>query len=43
MDAGLIILGCGDQSVRFRPPLTLSHDELEQGLKIIHNSLKKIS
>ncbi len=43
MDAGLIILGCGDHSVRFRPPLTLSHDELEQGLKIIHDSLKKIS
>ncbi len=43
MDAGLIILGCGDHSVRFRPPLNLSHDELQQGLTIIHDSLKKIA
>ena len=41
MDSGLIILGCGDHSIRFRPPLTLSHDELQQGLSIIHDSLKK--
>ena len=43
MDAGLIILGCGDHSVRFRPPLTLSHDDLQQGLTIIYDTLKKIS
>ena len=40
MDSGLILLGCGDISVRFRPPLNLSHDELQQGLAIIHDSLK---
>ncbi|MFM8840980.1 MAG: L-lysine 6-transaminase [bacterium] len=43
MDAGLIILGCGDHSVRFRPPLNLSPDELQQGLAIIHEALKKTS
>lgn len=41
MESGLIILGCGDHSIRFRPPLTLSHNELQQGLSIIHDSLKK--
>ncbi len=39
-DAGLIILGCGEKSVRFRPPLTLSEDELNIGLKIIHEAIK---
>jgi L-lysine 6-transaminase len=43
MDSGLIILGCGDHSIRFRPPLTLSHEELQKGLSIIQESLKKIS
>lgn len=43
MDAGLIILGCGDHSVRFRPPLNLSPNELQQGLAIIHEALKKTS
>ena len=43
MDAGLIILGCGDHSVRFRPPLNLSPKELQQGLAIIHEALKKTS
>ena len=39
-DSGLIILGCGEKSVRFRPPLTLSEDELNRGLKIIHEAIK---
>jgi L-lysine 6-transaminase len=41
LEAGLIILACGDTSVRFRPPLTLSHEELERGMHIIGQSLKK--
>ena len=40
MDSGLIILGCGEKSVRFRPPLTLSDQELKAGLKIIHEAIK---
>ncbi len=39
-DSGLIILGCGEKSVRFRPPLTLSEDELKAGLSIIHEAIK---
>ena len=41
MNKGLIILGCGETSVRFRPPLTLSEDELKTGLHIIHEAIKQ--
>jgi L-lysine 6-transaminase len=35
----LLILGCGERSVRFRPSLTISLDELKEGLTIIKNIL----
>ena len=40
---GLIILGCGEEAIRFRPPLNVKQDELDQGLDIIRKSLKQIS
>ncbi|HET6511403.1 MAG TPA: L-lysine 6-transaminase [Candidatus Kapabacteria bacterium] len=43
IDAGLILIGCGDRSIRFRPALNITKDELDQGLKIIHNSVKELS
>ncbi|MDY0082603.1 MAG: L-lysine 6-transaminase [Ignavibacteriaceae bacterium] len=39
----LIILGCGEKSVRFRPPLTITKDEINKGLDIIKKVLKFIS
>ncbi|MFY8162196.1 MAG: L-lysine 6-transaminase [Candidatus Kapaibacteriota bacterium] len=39
---GLIILGCGDHSVRFRPALNLTKDEVNEGIEIITNSIKAI-
>ena len=38
----LLILGCGWKSIRFRPPLNISDDELEEGLKVIEKILKLI-
>lgn len=35
----LIILGCGEKSIRFRPPLTISKDEVDEGLQIIRKVL----
>ncbi|RKY90979.1 MAG: L-lysine 6-transaminase, partial [Ignavibacteriae bacterium] len=35
----LLILGCGEKSVRFRPPLNISDDELEEGLIVIEKVL----
>jgi L-lysine 6-transaminase len=35
----LLILGCGEQSIRFRPPLNVSEEEIDKGLTIIRKVL----
>ena len=35
----LIMLGCGVRTVRFRPPLLIQKDQIDQGIKIIRNVL----
>lgn len=35
----LIILGCGEKAIRFRPPLTITKDEVDEGLQIIRKVL----
>ena len=32
---GLIVLGCGEASIRFRPPLVISRPEIDEGLEIL--------
>jgi L-lysine 6-transaminase len=39
---GLACLGCGDQSVRFRPSLNISAAEIDQGIDILRKSLKEM-
>ncbi len=39
----LLILGCGIQSIRFRPMLNITNDELEEGLQVIKKVLKILS
>ena len=36
----LLILGCGKNSIRFRPMLNISDAELEEGLQVIEKVLK---
>ncbi|MCZ7612842.1 MAG: hypothetical protein M5T52_04695 [Ignavibacteriaceae bacterium] len=36
----LLILGCGVKSIRFRPMLNITDDELEEGLQVIEKVLK---
>lgn len=36
---GLIILPSGERSIRFRPPLTVSREEIDLGLEIIRQSI----
>lgn len=38
LENGLIILGCGTQTIRFRPPLTVKQEHLEEGLRILEKS-----
>ncbi|MDD8018251.1 MAG: L-lysine 6-transaminase [Bacteroidota bacterium] len=42
-EEGLILIGCGDRSIRFRTPLNISQDELKEGLGIIRNALKELN
>ncbi len=39
---GLIILGCGERTIRFRPALTVSPDDLDQGLALLDRALADV-
>jgi L-lysine 6-transaminase len=40
---GVVLLGSGVRSVRFRPPLTMSEQEVAEGLGIFREALKSLS
>jgi len=40
---GLLIVGCGERSVRFRPPLNLKREEVDEGIDIIGKALVQIA
>ncbi len=42
-EEGLILIGCGDRSIRFRPPLNVTKDEIDEGMTIIRKALREIS
>ena len=42
-DEGVIILGCGTRSVRFRPPLTITADEIDEGLALLTRALEAVA
>ncbi len=37
----LLVLPCGPRSVRFRPPLNVSREEIDRGIKIVARSLEE--
>jgi len=41
-DEGLMILPCGQRSIRFRPPLDVKKEHLEYGLAILDKAIKKV-
>lgn len=40
MDNGLMILSCGPNTVRFRPPLTINNDQIDEGLEILEKAYR---
>jgi len=40
---GLLLLGAGESSLRLAPPLIISKGQIDKGLSIFEDSLKKIS
>lgn len=41
-EEGVILIGCGDRSIRFRPPLNLTVAEVDEGIGIIRKALKEL-
>ncbi len=41
-ELGLIIMGCGEQTIRFRPPLILSKEDVDKGMQIIREVLSSM-
>jgi L-lysine 6-transaminase len=42
LDNGMIVLGCGVRSVRFRPALNVTQEHVDEGIDIARQSLKKV-
>jgi len=42
-EEGAIILGCGDRSIRFRTPLTITEDEVDEGLACLRRALETVA
>ena len=40
---GLLLLPAGKSSIRIIPPLTVSYENIEKGLEILENSIKKVN
>src|SRR5690606_18744973 len=41
-ERGLVILGCGERAIRFRPALTIDRAGLDRGLAILESALDEV-
>ena len=41
-EKGVLLLPCGEISVRFRPPLDVTSDVIDEGMEVIENTLKEL-
>jgi len=39
---GMIIIGCGNKSIRCRPRLNITEDEIDEAMKILYMSIKEV-
>ncbi len=42
MRNGLLILGCGEKTIRFRPPITVKEESIDAGIEILDKIIKNI-
>ena len=42
-EEGAIIFGCGERSIRFRTPLTITKDEVDEGIACIRRALESVA
>lgn len=38
---GLMILGCGEKSIRFRPPVCVSENEINEGMEVLRKTISE--
>jgi L-lysine 6-transaminase len=43
LEKGLMLIGCSDRTIRFRPPLNLSKVEADEGIDILRRCLKEMN
>jgi L-lysine 6-transaminase len=43
LDQGLILLPSGERSIRFRPPLTVSREEIDEGIRVIRTAIENLA
>jgi L-lysine 6-transaminase len=41
-ELGMIILGCGTRSIRFRPPLNIEREPIDKGMEILEKALRAL-
>ena len=41
-DNGLMILPCGTNTIRFRPPLNITPEQIDEGLSIVEKSMHRL-
>ena len=41
-DEGVVVLGCGTRSIRFRSPLTITNEEIDLGVSMLGRAVKAI-
>jgi L-lysine 6-transaminase len=42
-DEGLLVLACGSRSIRLRPALSITQADVDEGLRILRSSLKRLA
>lgn len=42
MKNGMLILGCGEKSIRFRPPITVKKEHIDEGIALLDKIIKDI-
>jgi L-lysine 6-transaminase len=41
-EEGVVILGCGERSVRFRSPLTITEAQIDEGLAMLERAIERV-
>jgi len=42
-DNGVIVIGCGESSIRFRPALTITEQEIDEGINVLERAISAVS